>query len=187
MGFGLDAVIADELTGEADPGTVLECAELNFRVSPDLFGDAFDLTGLDIELTLEDFNGTEGADTGLIALDGSEVIGTGCFRNSRTSFIGDSSFKNIITVKNQTNAKKTGAEHRPRFKGGGQPLDLRSIWLCALMPGLCFSFSHFTTPSRMCQAPPYDLLERLRQKGLELFIQMCYNEFCICNLIYLKK
>ena len=64
--FGLDPVILHQLSGDADPAALMECADLHLGVGQDLLRAGLDLAGLDVQLVLENVGSAEGADAGQI-------------------------------------------------------------------------------------------------------------------------
>ena len=84
--LSLDPVIFSQFTGNANPGALMECADFYLGVSQNLLGARFDLTGLDVQLTLENMGGAKGTDSGLITLDGCQIVNTGILQKFAYSF-----------------------------------------------------------------------------------------------------
>ena len=72
------AVVTDERTGDTQPliAFLVHGADFDLAVFLDLLGAVLRLASLDVELALENFDGAEGTDTRLVAVDRGEEIGT---------------------------------------------------------------------------------------------------------------
>ena len=86
MCLRFDSVVPYELACDTEPLAVLECTDLNLRVSLDLPGYSLDPACLDVELILEDIDCSERSYSGLVALDGCKVIGL-CFFQKFVYFV----------------------------------------------------------------------------------------------------
>ena len=73
MLLGSNVVVVNKGAGQSQPFFAVEAAEF-YLGSVCLLENVFALAGLDIELTLEEIDGSEGSYSGLIAVDGCQIV-----------------------------------------------------------------------------------------------------------------
>ena len=67
-------VIFHQFACQTDPGTLMESADLCLRVGLQLAGSGLCLSGLDVELAFKNIGRAKGTYTGLIPLNGCQII-----------------------------------------------------------------------------------------------------------------
>ena len=83
--LSLHAVVIDQFAGDADPGAVVETADLHLGILHQLLVDRLVLASLDIQLILENVDGAKGTHPGLIALHRCQIEGIGLLQKFTNS------------------------------------------------------------------------------------------------------